>query len=101
MPTPIKSFPIAVKSSTSINIGETCKVTNLSRESVALTGEFGAGNECVLNPANSDETWVVGDKLMITINGRLVGSAEVTLTKGGIRTTVTTTADTSSPAVNL
>ena len=101
MPTSYTKFQIAVKSSTAINPGEKVKVTNLSRTSVALTGEFSSGNECVLNPANSNVEWAVGDKLMITISGRLIGSKEVTLTAGGIKVTVTTAADTTSPAIDL
>ena len=97
-------YLIGVKSSTSINTGERCKVTNLEGRGI-ITGEFKTkGNECILNPANSNLEWVVGDKLMIEISGRLVGSKEVTLTAGGIAYaigTVTTTADTTSPAIDL
>ena len=94
-------FLISVKSDTSINVGETCKVINLSRDSVILTGEFKTGNECVLNPANSNVEWVSGDKLMIEISGRLLGSKEVTLVSGGIKATIAVTADTNSPAIDL
>ena len=66
-----------------------------------MTGEFRTGNECVLNPFNSDVEWVAGDKLMATISGRLIGSKEVTLTEGGITINVTTAADTTSPAIDL
>lgn len=100
MPTPYTKYTIAVKSSTSINPGESCKITNLEGRGF-ITGNFAAGNECVLNPANSQLNWVVGDKLMIEVSGRLLGSKQVTLTKGGIRIEVTTTADTTSPAVDL
>ena len=100
-PTRYTKFQIKVKSSTSINPGEGCKVTNLTRQSVTLTGEFSEKNECVLNPANSNVEWVAGDKLMTTISGRLVGSKESTLTKGGIQINVTTAADTTSPAIDL
>ncbi len=102
MPEPIRytKFTIGVKSSTSINTGERCKVTNLAGKGT-ITREFRTGNECVLNPFDSQLEWMIGDKLMIEISGRLVGSKEVTLTKGGINTTVTTAADTTSPAIDL
>ncbi len=100
MPTPYTKYTIAVKSSTNINPGESCKVTNLEGRGF-ITGNFSTGNECVLNPANSKLNWVVGDKLMIEVSGRLLGSKQVTLVRGGLRTTVTTTADASSPAIDL
>lgn len=100
MPTTYTKYTIGIKSSTSINTGERCKVTNFTAGDT-LTGEFRSGNECVLNPADSSLEWSVGDKLMVEISGRLLGSKEITLTKGGITTTVTTAADTNSPAIDL
>ena len=99
MPTTYTKYLIGVKGGTQ-NVGERCKVTNLEGRGT-ITGEFRTGNECVLNPANSNQEWNVGDKLMIEISGRLVGSKQVTLGKGGIQIKVTTAADTTSPAVDL
>ena len=93
-------FLIKVKSSSSLNVGARCKVTDLSRESVILTGEFRTGNECVLNPFNSSVEWSVGDKIMCEISGKVVGSKQVTLTAGGIQVNVTTATE-DSIAVDL
>ena len=91
MPTTYTKYLIKVKSVTGTpNVGARCKVTNLSRESVALIGEFRTGSECVLNPANSNVEWVVRDKLMAEVSGKVVGSKQVTLTAGGVTATVTT-----------
>ncbi len=102
MPDPIRytKYSIRVKSSSALNVGARCKVTNLSRESVALTGDFRTGKECVLNPFNSSVEWVVGDKLMVEISGKVVGSKEVTLTAGGVTAEVTTATE-DSIAVDL
>ena len=89
-PTRYTKFQIKVKSSTTPNIGARCKVTNLSRTSVALIGEFRTGSECVLNPANSNLEWVIGDKLMVEVSGKVVGSKQATLTAGGIQINVPT-----------
>ncbi len=89
-PTRYTKFLISVKSSTALNLGARCKVTNLSRTSIALTGEFRANKECVLNPANFNVEWSIGDKLMVEVSGKVVGSKEVTLTAGGIIVDVTT-----------
>lgn len=101
MPTTYTKYLIAVTSSTSVNTGERCKVTNLEGRG-SITGEFNTTkNECVLNPANSNLEWVVGDKIMVEVSGRLKGSAQATLTAGGVKVAVTTAADTTSPAINL
>jgi len=100
MPTNYTKYTIAVKSSSSINAGERCKVTNLEGRGI-ITGEFKSGNECVLNPANSNLEWNVGDKLMIEVSGRLQGSKQATLTAGGIKVAVTTAADVTSLPVDL
>ena len=88
MPTTYTKYTIGVKGGTQ-NAGERCKVTNLEGRG-NITGEFRGNNECVLNPADSNLEWTIGDKLMIEIRGRLVGSKQVTLTKGGIHPTVST-----------
>lgn len=100
MPTPYTKYTIAVKSSTGINIGATCTISNLTRGGT-ISGEFRTGNECVLDPANSKLNWVVGDKLMIEVSGRLLGSKQITLVRGGQKVDLTTTADASSPAIDL
>ncbi len=100
MPTRYTKYLIKVKSSTSLNNGARCKVTNLSRQSVALTGEFRTGNECVLNPANSSVEWTIGDILIAEISGKVVGSKQFTLTAGGITVNVTTVTE-DAIAVNL
>jgi len=97
MPTPTTKFTIGIKSSTSINVGERCKVTNLTSGG-NIIGEFGSGNECVLHPATE---WKEGDSLIAEISGRLKGSETGTISKGGAKITVTTAADTTSPAVSL
>ncbi len=100
MPQPPTKFIIGIKSSTSIAVGASCKVTNLSRESVTLNGEFKSGNECVLNPATSNVEWVTGDILMVEVSGVLVGSKQATLTSGGVKVNVTTATE-DSIGVNL
>lgn len=97
MPTPITKYTIGVKSSTSVNVGERCKVTNLTSGGT-ITGEFKSGNECLLYPTTE---WSEGDSLIAEVSGRLKGSKTATLSKGGAKITVTTAADTTSPAVDL
>ncbi len=90
MPTRYTKYLIKVKDTASKStIGERCKVTNLEGRGT-ITGEFRTGDECVLNPANSDLEWEVGDKLMVEISGIAVGSKEVTLVRGGIQVSITT-----------
>ena len=89
MPETYTKYMIGIKSSTAINVGEKCKITNFTAGNT-ITGEFRTGNECVLNPANSNREWSIGDILMVEIKGELVGSKQITLTRGGVHTTVTT-----------
>ena len=99
MPTTPSSIVIAVKSSTTAYDGEYVKVTNLTSGGT-ITGQF-KDSECILNPANSNLTWSNGDLLNIEVKGRLIGSTQTRISKGGVDVTVTTSADTNSPAINL
>ena len=93
-------YTIGVKSSTTTNSsGDRCKVTNFTAKNT-ITGEFNSKGECILNPANSNLEWNIGDILMIEVSGTNVGSQQITLTKGGIHTTVSTAAE-DAIAVNL
>lgn len=90
MVTTYTKFLIKVKDTASKStIGQRCKVTNLEGKGT-ITGEFRTGDECVLNPANSNKEWAIGDKLMVEISGIAVGSKQVTLTKGGIQVNIPT-----------
>ena len=98
-PTTYTKYLIGVKASGTPKIGTKCKITNLLGRGT-ITEEFRTGNECVLNPATSKLNWVIGDKLMVEISGVLVGSREITLVKGGLQITVTTSTE-DSIAVDL
>ena len=87
-PTRYTRYVIGVTGGTQ-KAGDRCKLTNLEGRGT-VTKEFKAGTECVLNPGDSELEWQVGDKIMAHISGRLVGSKEFTLTKGGAKVTVTT-----------
>ena len=90
MPIPdYTKYTIGIKSSSSPNVGARCKITNFTAGNT-ITGKFKTGSECVLNPANFNREWSVGDILMVEISGKVVGSKQITLTRGGIHTTVTT-----------
>ncbi len=89
MQTRYTKFLIKVKSSTTPNVGARCKVTNFTSGNT-ITGEFRTGSECVLNPANFNREWSVGDILMVEVSGKVVGSKQVTLTAGGIQINVAT-----------
>ncbi len=99
MPDTKKSIPIGVKASNALSAGEWDKVTNLTSRGTHRDQAKSSG-ETVLNPTNSDLTWDNGDVLSIEINGKYIGSKSVTITKGGVNTTVTTTAD-AGPTVSL
>ncbi len=99
-PTRYTKYLIGVISSSALNTGARCKVTNLEGRGT-ITGEFNATKkECVLNPATFNKEWVIGDKLMIEVSGKVVGSKEATLTAGGIQVAVTTATE-DSIAVDL
>lgn len=101
MPTTKTSIVIGVKSSTSISAGEYCTISNLSKTGV-IKGVFDSNGECVVNPSDYGyDDWANGDVLSVQISGRLIGSKNVTISKGGATATVTTSADTASPAIDL
>ncbi|KKN53829.1 hypothetical protein LCGC14_0598550 [marine sediment metagenome] len=90
MPVPYTSFNIGIKASTTLTQGEYAKVTNLTRGGT-IRGQANSNGEVVLNPASSKLAWQNGDKLSIEISGVTLGSASVTITRGGTRKTVTVT----------
>ncbi len=88
MPIPdYTKYTLGVKGSTTTPVGTRCKITNFTAGNT-ITGEFKSASECVLNPANSKREWSVGDILMVHISGKVVGSKQIILTRGGITTTV-------------
>ena len=98
MPTTKTSFTIGIKAP-NLSDGEWIKVTNLDSGGT-IRGQV-KSKECILNPANSDLTWKEGDALSIETNGRILESANVTLTKGGAKKSFTSSTADDSPAVNL
>ncbi len=101
MAAPKHPIKIGVKSSTSISAGEFIKVTNLTSGGTLRGTADSTGEILFTQPPDFAFTWKNGDKCSIESNGRLIGSTVETISKGGIITTLTTAADTSSPAVNL
>ena len=92
MPDPIRytKYLIGVKSGTgTVTVGTRCKITNFTAGNT-ITGVFKSNDECVLNPDNFNREWSIGNILMVEISGIVVGSKQITLTRGGIKTTVTT-----------
>ncbi len=101
MATPKHAITIGIKSSTSISAGEFVKVTNLTKGGT-LRGTADSTGETILTiPPDFEFQWENGDDCSVEVSGRLIGSKTVKIAKGGITTTVTTSADASSPAVDL
>lgn len=102
MPQPKHAITIGVKSSTgTFNTGEYVKVTNFTSGGT-LRGTVDSNKEAILTvPLDFDYAWANGDVCSVEINGRLLGSAQATINKGGIAITVTTSADADQPAVDL
>ena len=101
MAAPKQAITIGIKSSTSISEGEFVKVTNFTSGGT-LRGTVDSNGEAILTISpDFNFTWKNNDVCSIEVSGRLIGSKTVSITKGGISTTVTTSADTASPAVDL
>ncbi len=88
MPTTYPSFIIGVKGSTAITVGSYVKVTNF-KSGGTIREQAKSGGEVVLNPATAKLVWAIGDNLSIEISGVSLGSASATISKGGVRATVT------------
>jgi hypothetical protein len=102
MPTPTTKFTIGVKASGTLSTGEYVKVTNLTNGGT-MKGAV-VSEEVIFNPADEGFTdWASGDTLSIEIQGRLLGSESKTITRGGVKTTVTATAAKTEalPAVSI
>ena len=95
------SFVLNIKSSTSASAGEKVKVTNLTKGGT-IYSEFNNKGECIINPKDNGQTsWVSGDSLVATVQGRLKGVGTATLTTKGVKISITTSADTSTADVSL
>ena len=99
MPTPYTSFNIGIKGSTGLSTKEYVKVTNLTRGGT-IRGQVVSNGEIILNPANFSKAWQEGDSLSVEISGVTLGSASVTLSKGGVKKTVAVTT-TAGPTVTI
>ncbi len=104
MADPTRGKVIAVKITNGID-GETVKITNLSRVSASLT-TLVKGGDASINTANTSVAWLVGDVIQASISGRINSSDQGTLGNGslgggGLLLTLSGSADTSTPAVDL
>ena len=99
MAAPKHGLTIGIKSSTSISAGEFVKITNFTKGGTLRATADSTGETIFAIPSDLD--WENGDICSVEISGRLLGSKTVTIAKGGIATTVTTSADSDQPAVDL
>ncbi len=91
MAAPKHAITIGVKGSATLSAGEFVKVTNLTSGGT-LRGAADSTGEVILNiPPDFDFTWANGDVCSVEIAGRVLGSVQATINKGGIQVTVTAT----------
>ena len=101
MPTPKNAITIGIKSSSATDTGDKIVIQNLTSGG-KLEGAFDDSEEVILAiPPDFAYTWKNGDVLQVSVSGRLVGSSAATITKNSVNLSLTTTADTASPAVDL
>jgi len=109
MADPVKGKNISVKV-TSGNVGEKVKIFNLSRTVVPVEVTLKTGGEAVWNTANSKEStaasaaavaWADGDVVSVQITGRINQSSQKAMAGGGVSFTLGSSADTTTPAVDL
>jgi hypothetical protein len=99
MPAPTLPIKIAVKCA-SLTTGESVKIINRTQEEIIRANVDESGS-VIVNPADYGYTWANDDSLVFEISGRLIGNSTGTISKNKVSTTITGTADTSSPAVSL
>lgn len=100
MPTPTLPIKIAVKTGGTAAAGEILKIINRTKEEIIRAAVDSTG-DVIVNPADYGFTWANDDALVFEVSGRRVGNGTGTITKNAITKTISTSADTSSPAVSL
>ncbi len=99
---PKHAITVGVQSSgTALSKGEFAKVTNLTKGGTLRGAADSTGEVILAIPPDFDFQWENGDVCSVEISGRLLKSANVTISKGGIQAKLNASADTSSPAVDL
>lgn len=102
MPAP-SSTPILIKisSSTTAYPGEKIKLFNQTRSGY-INATLGKKSEVIINPLDEGKIdWVDGDVIVAEMHGRLQGYGTGTFSDDGFSITITTAADTNTPAVDL
>lgn len=100
MPTVPSPFSIKVKN-TNLSAGEYVKVTNFTSGG-SLRGKINSSGEIQFNPSDEGLTWSNNDIVQIESLGRIPFVSYTTISKNSARVTSTSsTADTSTPAVDL
>ena len=99
MPTPTRQKSIGIKVPDA-SIGEYVKVTNLTSGG-QYYGRLQGTDRSVIISQNEDFVWNEGDSIQITMLGRLKGVSNQVVTGGGVNVTLSASADTSTPAVDL
>lgn len=79
--------------------GEYVRFRNNTRGGV-ITGRLNSNKEVVVNPASS-LNWQNDDEIQIEMTGRAKGVKVGTIKSGTLNTTLSVSADTSSPGVSL
>ena len=97
-PTKGKIIAVTVTNGTA---GEKVKITNLSRAAAPVFVAINSDKQAVYNTANSGATWQSGDTVVISVAGRIQDSTQVVLSGGGANVTLSGSADTSTPGVEL
>ena len=99
MPTQKKPAIITIKV-TNGNEGEYVKVTNFTSGGT-IRGKLNSNKEVILEPSESNLTWNENDSISVEMYGRITNSSLKTISKGGASVTLTASADTTTPMVNL
>lgn len=96
------SIPIPIKvKNTNLSAGEYIKVTNFTSGGT-IRGQVDSSGELILDPSNSDLTWANGDKIQVESLGRIPFVSYGTISKRSYTATSSaSTADTSTPAVDM
>ena len=101
MADPIRGKVLVVKVSTGA-AGEEVKFVNLSRTTSPFKVVLNSALEAAVNTANSGVAWQSGDVIQCQVYGRINSSVQKSLTGGGVNFgTISTSADTDTPTVNL
>ncbi len=98
MPTFIKPKAIRIKVDNGTG-GQVVKVTNFTAGK-SFTGVLNSSKETVIKNDSSVQ-WADGDVIQVEIQGKIIATSRSTISGGGKSFTITASADTSTPGIDL